>query len=122
MFNLLAFRPRYGPAINDQIFVADRPPLEEALEDFPGSGRVSRLHREPSSMAIFWLAIRSDILRSASATPGDAASCWWSVKKIRCALGKSQTVQPQRFYRLSGRLRRSLSQHIECLEGRDGRL
>src|SRR5271169_2070358 len=32
-------------AIDDEIFVADRPPLKEALEDFPCSGCVSGLGR-----------------------------------------------------------------------------
>src|SRR5208282_6255934 len=33
-------------AIDDEIFVADRPPFEEALEDFPCPGRVSALRRQ----------------------------------------------------------------------------
>jgi hypothetical protein len=36
-------RARELAAINDEILVADRPPVEEALEDFPCSGGVSRL-------------------------------------------------------------------------------
>jgi hypothetical protein len=37
--------PRAGElaAINDEIFVADRPPVEETLEDFPCSRGVSGL-------------------------------------------------------------------------------
>src|SRR5271157_5767802 len=41
-------RPRAGElaAIDDEIFVADRPPFEEALKDFPCSGGVSSLRRQ----------------------------------------------------------------------------
>src|SRR5271156_4432816 len=44
----IRMRPNAGElaAIDDEISVADRPPFEEALEDFPCSGRVSGLRRQ----------------------------------------------------------------------------